>query len=59
MFGMAYLSYIISSYRSKYPVNKSKRNDPSWEQHIVAELDSALNNWVNSLPSHRELFHDH
>ncbi|KAF8998912.1 fungal-specific transcription factor domain-containing protein [Cyathus striatus] len=23
-----------------------------WEQHIVTELDSALNNWVNSLPEY-------
>ncbi|KAF8992800.1 fungal-specific transcription factor domain-containing protein [Cyathus striatus] len=25
---------------------------PEWEQHIVAELDSALNNWRGSLPEH-------
>jgi hypothetical protein len=23
-----------------------------WEQHIVAELDSALNKWVDSVPDH-------
>ena len=26
---------------------------PQWEERIVAELDSALNNWLNSLPAHR------
>ncbi|PPQ70674.1 hypothetical protein CVT26_014613 [Gymnopilus dilepis] len=25
---------------------------PKWEQHIVAELDSALNKWVDSVPDH-------
>lgn len=25
---------------------------PQWEQHIVAELDSALNKWVDSVPDH-------
>jgi hypothetical protein len=24
-----------------------------WEQHIVAELDSALNKWIDSVPDHR------
>ena len=24
----------------------------NWEQHIVAELDSALNKWVDSVPDH-------
>lgn len=24
-----------------------------WEQHIVAELDSALNKWIDSIPEHR------
>ena len=25
-----------------------------WEQHIVSELDSALNQWVDSVPDHRK-----
>ena len=24
-----------------------------WEQHIVAELDSALNKWIDAVPDHR------
>ena len=27
-----------------------------WEQHIVAELDSALNKWIDSVPDHCECF---
>ncbi|RPD58806.1 hypothetical protein L226DRAFT_471190 [Lentinus tigrinus ALCF2SS1-7] len=47
------LSQILAfATRTLYPINKSKRTDSSWEQRIVAELDSALNNWVDSLPSH-------
>ncbi|KAI0701455.1 fungal-specific transcription factor domain-containing protein [Cerioporus squamosus] len=47
------LSQILAfATRTLYPINKSKRTDSSWEQRIVAELDSALNNWVGSLPNH-------
>ncbi|RDX40746.1 hypothetical protein OH76DRAFT_1365731 [Lentinus brumalis] len=47
------LSQILAfATRTLYPINKSKRTDSSWEQRIVAELDSALNNWVDSLPNH-------
>lgn len=38
---------------SQYPTNKPKRADSTWEQRIVSELDSALNNWLDTLPSHR------
>lgn len=24
-----------------------------WEQHIVTEIDSALNKWLDSVPDHR------
>jgi hypothetical protein len=27
---------------------------PQWQQHIVAELDSALNKWVDSVPDYRK-----
>lgn len=27
---------------------------PRWEQHIVSELDSALNKWIDAVPDHRE-----
>ena len=42
----------------KYSINKSKVLlgfvGPQWEQHIVAELDSALNKWIDTVPDHRE-----
>ncbi|KAJ2936610.1 hypothetical protein H1R20_g483, partial [Candolleomyces eurysporus] len=44
------------SLRTIYSINKSKILlgfvGPQWEQHIVAELDSALNKWVDSVPDH-------
>ena len=42
----------------QYATNKSKAQlghaDEQWEQRIVADLDSALNKWSDSLLSHRE-----
>ncbi|PCH39377.1 hypothetical protein WOLCODRAFT_29517 [Wolfiporia cocos MD-104 SS10] len=42
--------------RTIYSINKSKALlgfvGPQWEQHIVAELDSALNKWIDSVPDH-------
>ncbi|KAJ7686320.1 fungal-specific transcription factor domain-containing protein [Mycena rosella] len=39
-----------------YSLNKTKNllavRDEAWEEHIVAELDSALNAWVDLIPSH-------
>ncbi|KAJ7687612.1 fungal-specific transcription factor domain-containing protein [Mycena rosella] len=39
-----------------FSLNKAKSvlavRDDAWEEHIVAELDSALNGWVDSIPSH-------
>ncbi|KAI0771317.1 fungal-specific transcription factor domain-containing protein [Trametes elegans] len=44
--------------RTIYSINKSKALlgfvGQQWEQHIVAELDSALNKWIDSVPDHRE-----
>lgn len=44
------------SLRTIYSINKSKILlgfiGPQWEQHIVAELDSALNKWIDSIPYH-------
>lgn len=41
----------------QYSINKSKALlgfvGQQWEQHIVAELDSALNKWIDSVPDHR------
>ncbi|KAG7089094.1 hypothetical protein E1B28_010803 [Marasmius oreades] len=42
--------------RTIYSINKSKILlgfvGPQWEQRIVTELDSALNQWVDSVPEH-------
>ncbi|TCD62493.1 hypothetical protein EIP91_006814 [Steccherinum ochraceum] len=42
--------------RTIYSINKSKALlgfvGTQWEQHIVAELDSALNKWIDSVPDH-------
>ncbi|EIN10102.1 hypothetical protein PUNSTDRAFT_102126 [Punctularia strigosozonata HHB-11173 SS5] len=42
--------------RTIYSINKSKVLlgfvGQQWEQHIVAELDSALNKWIDSVPDH-------
>ncbi|KAF8875510.1 fungal-specific transcription factor domain-containing protein [Infundibulicybe gibba] len=42
--------------RTVYAINKSKvvhgLVGKKWEQHIVSELDSALNKWVDSIPPH-------
>ncbi|KAF7353501.1 Zn(2)-C6 fungal-type domain-containing protein [Mycena sanguinolenta] len=39
-----------------YSLNKTKRllsyRDQAWEEHIVAELDSALNGWIDRIPPH-------
>ncbi|KAF7342742.1 Zn(2)-C6 fungal-type domain-containing protein [Mycena sanguinolenta] len=39
-----------------YSLTKTKRllayRDHAWEQHIVAEVDSALNGWIDRIPPH-------
>ncbi|KAJ7686318.1 fungal-specific transcription factor domain-containing protein [Mycena rosella] len=44
------------SLKMLYSLNKAKSllavRDEAWEEHIVAELDSALNGWVDSIPAH-------
>ncbi|KAJ7122289.1 fungal-specific transcription factor domain-containing protein [Mycena epipterygia] len=44
------------SLKMLYSLNKTKNllavRDEAWEEHIVAELDSALNGWVDSIPAH-------
>ncbi|TFK88853.1 hypothetical protein K466DRAFT_53611 [Polyporus arcularius HHB13444] len=41
--------------RTVYSINKTKPpvgQDSQWEERMVAELDSSLNNWLDSLPAH-------
>ncbi|KAJ7080234.1 fungal-specific transcription factor domain-containing protein [Mycena epipterygia] len=44
------------SLKMLYSLNKAKDllavRDDKWEEHIAAELDSALNGWVDSIPPH-------
>ncbi|KAJ7450938.1 fungal-specific transcription factor domain-containing protein [Mycena galericulata] len=44
------------SLRILYSLNKAKAQfavrDDAWEEHLVAELDSALNKWVDLIPAH-------
>ncbi|KAF8834771.1 hypothetical protein BDN67DRAFT_914233 [Paxillus ammoniavirescens] len=51
------LNHILAfALRTIYSINKSKVLlgfvGQQWEQHIVAELDSALNQWIDSVPAH-------
>ncbi|KAF7315466.1 Zn(2)-C6 fungal-type domain-containing protein [Mycena indigotica] len=52
--------------RTLYTLKRSKKRGKEaeqWNQQVVAELDSAMNNWIDSLPDHlkwdpnRENFH--
>ncbi|KAH0832830.1 hypothetical protein J3R83DRAFT_11755 [Lanmaoa asiatica] len=44
------------AHRTIYSINKSKILlgfvGQQWEQHIVAELDSSLNKWIDEVPDH-------
>ncbi|KAL1658888.1 hypothetical protein GGF50DRAFT_131425 [Schizophyllum commune] len=56
---MLQLHELLAIYlRTIYSINKSKILfgfvGQKWEQQIVAELDSALNKWVDSVPDHRD-----
>ncbi|KIK82329.1 hypothetical protein PAXRUDRAFT_153943 [Paxillus rubicundulus Ve08.2h10] len=51
------LNHILAfALRTIYSINKSKVLlgfvGQQWEQHIVAELDSALNQWIDAVPEH-------
>ncbi|KAF9220414.1 hypothetical protein BS17DRAFT_344209 [Gyrodon lividus] len=51
------LNHILAfALRTIYSINKSKVLlgfvGQQWEQHIVAELDSALNRWIDAVPHH-------
>ncbi|KAH7913811.1 fungal-specific transcription factor domain-containing protein [Hygrophoropsis aurantiaca] len=51
------LNHILAfALRTIYSINKSRILlgfvGQQWEQHIVAELDSALNKWIDAVPDH-------
>ncbi|KAL0564763.1 Gypsy retrotransposon integrase-like protein 1 [Marasmius crinis-equi] len=47
---------VSKALRTMYVINKPKKplglGDTQWQQRIVAELDKALNKWVDDLPGH-------
>ncbi|KAG9005867.1 hypothetical protein FRB93_009265 [Tulasnella sp. JGI-2019a] len=50
------IGILAHAMRTIYSINKSKIHlgfiGPEWEQHTVAELDSALNGWLDAVPDH-------
>lgn len=44
--------------RKQFTINKSKLIlgyvGPEWKQRIVAEIDSSMNKWLDTIPSHRK-----
>jgi hypothetical protein len=58
------MAWCIAAHRtlSQYSLGKStvmpgrRAREKGWEEHTVAELDSALNGWFDSIPDHR-MFH--
>ncbi|KAI0644475.1 fungal-specific transcription factor domain-containing protein [Trametes meyenii] len=50
------LQILAFASRTIYAINKSKPIlgfvGEEWEEHIVAELDSALNKWIDTVPAH-------
>ncbi|KAG8879625.1 hypothetical protein FRB97_001320 [Tulasnella sp. 331] len=50
------IGILAHAMRTIYSINKSKVHlgfiGPEWEQHTVAELDSALNGWLDAVPDH-------
>ena len=59
-FHLVLCRHLLTNDHLQYSINKSKALlgfvGQQWEQHIVAELDSALNKWVDSVPDHRTFF---
>ncbi|KAI0090953.1 fungal-specific transcription factor domain-containing protein [Irpex rosettiformis] len=49
-------SILARALRTIYAINKSKAllgyTGPQWEEHMVAELDSLLNQWIDTVPDH-------
>ncbi|CAK5270071.1 unnamed protein product [Mycena citricolor] len=49
-------SVLAFSLKLLYALDKTKAiysvRDPAWEEHLVVELDSALNKWFSLLPDH-------
>jgi hypothetical protein len=54
--------YYIATFTSqnllckKYSIQKPKNVGAGYEENVVAELDSALNQWIDSIPDHRKFF---
>ena len=56
-----YNAWIVLILGPKYSISRSKvllgYVGPQWQQAIVAQLDSALNKWVDSIPDHCKSFY--
>lgn len=56
-FTSSVLRCVLIRDRPQYSLNKyglmMGPREKGWEEHTVASLDSALNNWFDSLPDHR------
>lgn len=56
-FTSSVLRWVLIRDRLQYSLNKyglmMGSREKGWEEHTVASLDSALNNWFDSLPDHR------
>lgn len=53
------MSYRVEIILQQYSVRKPDKpvdSDLFSDQDVIAELDSALNKWVNSVPDHRKSF---
>ena len=50
--------YHLNGSLPQYTINKSKLIlgyvGPEWKQRIVAEIDSSMNKWLDSIPAHRK-----
>jgi len=56
-FSSSVVRWVLIRDRPQYSLNKYQlmmgSREKGWEEHTVASLDSALNNWFDSLPDHR------
>ena len=43
---------------TQYTINKSKLIlgyvGPEWKQRVIAEIDSSMNKWLDTVPAHRK-----
>ncbi|KAJ7647080.1 fungal-specific transcription factor domain-containing protein [Roridomyces roridus] len=55
IFYLKLLDILAFAHKTLYSLKRSKKRGAEadqWNQQVVAELDSAMNNWIDSLPDH-------